>query len=536
MSIKGRIGLFVGVVITFALIIVLTAYQSISQLSTKIDETNTSGVLDTRRLANAQDAMWKLRFGIAQYVAVPDPSARKKIIDDSPKWYAIIDESLRLYQPGDHEEAKTALKTLTDVYGQYKESRPKWFELMEAGKIEEAADFRSKTLLLSGAGTVKALDNMIEVQTRKSDALALSSKSTARNAMIVICAIGAFCIFISIIFAIWITRSITQSVKKVLDSLEHIRLGDLKTRCPVSSSDEIGKLSGGLNHTAETLAGIVRQIADTALKVSSSSTQLNATAERIAVGSAETASQISTVASASEEMTGTSQSIAHNCFLAAESATKASESARSGAAVVKEAIDGMERISGQVRMAANTVESLGSRSDQIGAIVGTIEDIADQTNLLALNAAIEAARAGEQGRGFAVVADEVRALAERTTKATREIGEMIKSIQNETKEAVSTMEGGVVEVEKGTIASVKSGQALETILDQIRDVTMQVNQIATASEEQTATTREITQSIQSVNEIVHSTSKGSSEVATAASDLSRESVELQKLVGKFRFS
>jgi len=220
--------------------------------------------------------------------------------------------------------------------------------------------------------------------------------------------------------------------------------------------------------------------------------------------------------------------------LAAESSTKASDSAHSGAAVVKEAINGMERISGQVRAAAATVESLGSRSDQIGAIVGTIEDIADQTNLLALNAAIEAARAGEQGRGFAVVADEVRALAERTTKATREIGEMIKSIQNETRGAVAAMEEGVAEVEKGTIASVKSGEALEMIISQICDLTMQVNQIATASEEQTATTREITNSIHKISEIVHATSKGSSEIAEEASDLSRESVDLRKLVGQFR--
>ena len=536
MSIKGRIGIFVGVVIAFSVVVGLTAYLSISRLSSKIDETNKSGVVDTRRLAGAQDAIWKLRFGISQYLAVPDPASRKKIIDDSPKWFSIIDDNLKQYDPGKNEDAKNALKELVDVYHRYKEARPQWFQLMEAGKLDEAADFRSKTILLSGAGTVKALDNLIDVQTKKSDKLALTSQSAARNAIIAISIISAFCIFSTLLIAFWITRSITGPVQKVLESLENIRSGDLNARCTVSSNDEIGVLAGGLNQTAETLAGIIRKISETALRVSGSSNLLNATAERIAVGSGDTATQISTVAAASEEMTMTSQSIAHSCLLAAESAAKASESARSGASVVKDAIEGMERISGQVKMAASTVESLGSRSDQIGAIVGTIEDIADQTNLLALNAAIEAARAGEQGRGFAVVADEVRALAERTTKATREIGEMIKSIQSETKKAVATMEGGVAEVEKGTIASVKSGEALETILDQIRDVTTQVNQIATASEEQTATTSEITQNIQSVHQIVHTTSKGSSEVASAASDLSRESVELQHLVGQFRFS
>lgn len=535
MSIKARIGLFVGVVITFSLVLGLTAFLSINRLSARIDETSRLGVLDTRRLSSAQDAMWKLRFGISQYLAVPDPSSRKKIIEESPKWFGIIDDNLGRYESGNvNDKTKNALNSLAEVYSRYKEARPKWFELMEAGKTEEAADFRSKTILISGAGTVKALDNLIDEQTKSSDSLVLTSKAAARDAIVAIAVIGAFCIVTILIIAFWITRSIIGPVKMVLKSLESIRNGDLGVRCPVASQDEIGMLSEGLNQTAKTLTGVIRQISETASQVSESSGQLDATAGQIAVGSGETAKQISTVAAASEEMSMTSHDIARNCLLAAESSTKASDSAHSGAAVVKEAINGMERISGQVRAAAATVESLGSRSDQIGAIVGTIEDIADQTNLLALNAAIEAARAGEQGRGFAVVADEVRALAERTTKATREIGEMIKSIQNETRGAVAAMEEGVAEVEKGTIASVKSGEALEMIISQICDLTMQVNQIATASEEQTATTREITNSIHKISEIVHATSKGSSEIAEEASDLSRESVDLRKLVGQFR--
>ena len=163
-----------------------------------------------------------------------------------------------------------------------------------------------------------------------------------------------------------------------------------------------------------------------------------------------------------------------------------------------------------------------------------IEDIADQTNLLALNAAIEAARAGEQGRGFAVVADEVRALAERTTRATREIGEMIKAIQNETKGAVVAMEQGVKQVEAGTVEAAKSGVALREILEQINDVAMQVNQIATAAEEQTATTSEISQNIMTITHVVEKTANNANESATAATQLSGNADELQRLVGQFR--
>jgi methyl-accepting chemotaxis protein len=159
-----------------------------------------------------------------------------------------------------------------------------------------------------------------------------------------------------------------------------------------------------------------------------------------------------------------------------------------------------------------------------------------QTNLLALNAAIEAARAGEQGRGFAVVADEVLALAERTTRATREIGEMIKAIQVETREAVKAMEEGVREVEKGATSSQKSGEALDEILGQINDVTMQINQIATAAEEQTATTGEITSNIQQRTEVVHQTARGAEETALAAGQLSEQAQQIQSLVSRFRIA
>jgi methyl-accepting chemotaxis protein len=187
-----------------------------------------------------------------------------------------------------------------------------------------------------------------------------------------------------------------------------------------------------------------------------------------------------------------------------------------------------------VQESAHTMEELGKRSDEIGTIVGTIEDIADQTNLLALNAAIEAARAGEQGRGFAVVADEVRALAERTTRATKEIAAMIKSIQQGTNEAVAQMESSVNEVTAGISDAARSGTALKDIIEHINSITLQVNQIATAAEEQSATTQEISSNIQMITEIIRNSADGAAQSASAAHNLSGLAEELQQLVGRFR--
>ena len=204
------------------------------------------------------------------------------------------------------------------------------------------------------------------------------------------------------------------------------------------------------------------------------------------------------------------------------------------AGVVKETVLGMNEIAENVRESAATIGNLGSTSEQIGAIISTINDIADQTNLLALNAAIEAARAGEQGRGFAVVADEVRALAERTSSATREIGAIIKSVQQETSSAMKVMEAGVSRVELGTVGAAKSGSALEEILQQISSVAQQVNQIATAAEEQTATTDEIRNNIRAINDTVQGTARSAHESASSAQQLSLLAEQQQRLVGQFK--
>jgi len=284
------------------------------------------------------------------------------------------------------------------------------------------------------------------------------------------------------------------------------------------------------------LSQTITRVAQNGIEVASAANQLQATSTQMATGAEQTAAQTHTIATASEEMSATSNDIAANCQAAAANAGKVNEDAMIGVKVVEETIAVMSRIAGQVKETAAMVETLGSRSEEIGDIINTIEDIADQTNLLALNAAIEAARAGEQGRGFAVVADEVRALAERTTKATRQIAETIKNIQQETRCAVTAMEVGVQEAEQGRNEAAKSGVALQHILDQVNSLTMQVSQIATAAEEQTATTNEITNNIQQITEVVQLNANGSHESAEAASQLARLSDELRELMAQFKLA
>ena len=333
-----------------------------------------------------------------------------------------------------------------------------------------------------------------------------------------------------------LSRSILHPIASMTEVLRNIAQGegDLTQRLPITNNDEIGEACRLFNTFVEKLQGIIGQVAQTAREVTRSTAQLSATSGELAQATEEMSAKAGYLATASEEMAATITDIAQNCNLAADNSNQANTAAVTGARVVESTIAGMRRIAANTKLSASTVSSLGVCSEQIGEIVATIEDIADQTNLLALNAAIEAARAGEQGRGFAVVADEVRALAERTTTATKEIGGMIRNIQSETRKAVSVMEEGVAEVGKGTEDAAKSGEALLEIIEKINNVAMQVSQVATAAEQQNATTTEITDNILQMTRVVHGSSRGARESAEATAHLSALAGNMQRLMLQFK--
>ena len=334
--------------------------------------------------------------------------------------------------------------------------------------------------------------------------------------------------------SLFLSGIIVKPLVKGMELAEAIAAGDLTKTIDVKSNDEIGKLSAALNKMAESLNGVVSRISDAANHIASASEEISASTEQMAKGAEDQTKQTDQVATAVEEMSATVLEVAKNSNEASGSARKASDVAKTGGEVVQQTIEGMNRISASVMESARTIEALGKSSDEIGEIIAVIDDIADQTNLLALNAAIEAARAGEQGRGFAVVADEVRKLAERTTKATKEIAAMIKTIQADTKGAVQSMTAGTEEVESGVELANEAGRALDQIVEVVGNVTDMIQQIATAAEEQSAAAEEISTNVEAVATITKETAAGAKQSSIATQELTQLAVDLQKMVGQFK--
>ena len=458
------------------------------------------------------------------------PELRKELLDDAATCEKIADT------PKEKELALASSKAFEGLIQLFENQLLPLLKADTAGTRMEEVRTIDKEIDVLRIVAQKNLQEMSEMISKESEVADQEFDTKINSAIIKALIIGLIGILLQAGLATWLMRTIMKPVDSLRIMLMDISQGegDLTKRLDDTTKDELAEISKYFNLFIEKLHRIISQISSTSTQVASASTQLQATAEHIATGAEEVAAQAGTVATAGEEMSATSGDIAQNCQMAAEGAQRASQAASDGADVARHTIDGIRSRGEKTRENAVIIESLGTRSDQIGAIVATIEDIADQTNLLALNAAIEAARAGEQGRGFAVVADEVRNLATRTTNATKEIGGMIRAIQTETKQAIASMEEGVKGTERGVIEAAQMETSLNNILQQVNDVAMQVNQIATAAEEQTATTSEISSNMLQITEVVQQTSQGAHESATAAAKLNGNAEELQRLVHQFK--
>ncbi len=331
-----------------------------------------------------------------------------------------------------------------------------------------------------------------------------------------------------------ILNSVVAPIDEADKVLSEMASGNFTARMQGDYKGGYLRIKENVNKVSVSMNEALSKVANTATELANSASEISAGTEEMAAGANEQNMQTADVASAIEEMTRTIIENTRNATAAATASSEAGENAKKGGQVLGETINGINRIADVVVKSAETIQGLGKRSNQIGEIIKVINDIADQTNLLALNAAIEAARAGEQGRGFAVVADEVRKLAERTTSATKEIQTMIQHIQKETAAAIEGIEQGTIEVEKGKKLAGNAELALNEIItnsDEIADV---INQLAAASEEQSATSEQISTNIEGISNVTQQSAQSTQQINHAAENLYRLTANMQELLDLFK--
>ena len=520
--------------LALALAVGASGYSGVSQVQSGIQEIYlTSSAL--RNHLEADMMRHALKGDVQAALLARNDKDKDRVLAD------LADHSNRFRQ---YLAKNNALPLSAEVKAQLQEAQPVLEEYIKSAEVIVDIAFKNRAtgqaqldaflvVFNDLDGRLSKLSDELQDSAKRSETRGQATVGASHASIMTICSVS---LLVLILLGGWISRSIVSTIQPLIESLQRMAQGDLSHRIDARGQDEIAEVGRFFNVSADKLRELIAQLADTAQRVAGASEEISSSATSQAQGAESQKDETRQVATAMQEMSATVTQVAEHAHKAAGAARQAADTARQGGKIVEETLTKMRAIAGSVGQTARQVQELGSRSDQIGEIIGVIDEIAGQTNLLALNAAIEAARAGEQGRGFAVVADEVRKLAERTSKATKEIAQMIKSIQLETKNAVKAMQEGTTQVEQGLVTTAQAGAALDEIIQMAQQVGEMVVHIATAAQQQSGATEEVSGNMEQISRISQDTAAGAQQTAKACQDLSGLALDLQSMVGQFKLT
>jgi methyl-accepting chemotaxis protein len=496
-----------------------TANTLINDLNTRVQQLPPSDQRfeQFQAITDAREAFLLARYEVRGYTATTNADTEQKAVAQLDAAIA----SLKQLNVHFADVEPDALRRLETALGNYRSA-------LQAYKTasNEVVQAR-KEMTEEGAAIVSLSDALYQIQLDRRDA----ESAKARTLQLVSTLLA---LLVGVIAAVIITRQITGPLRDTLAVVDRIASGDLTHDVRVTRRDELGVLQQGIARMGVTLRDLISGIRDGVTQIASAAEELSAVTEQTSAGVNSQKVETDQVATAMHEMTATVQEVARNAEHASQAAAAADGEAREGDKVVGEAIAQIERLASEVVRSTEAMSVLQQESDKIGSVMDVIKAVAEQTNLLALNAAIEAARAGEAGRGFAVVADEVRGLAQRTQKSTEEIEGLVAGLQNGTQQVAMVMNNSRVLTDSSVALTRKAGASLESITRTVSNIQSMNQQIAAAAEQQSAVAEEISRSIINVRDVSEQTAAASDETAASSIELARLGNQLQAMVSHFR--
>jgi methyl-accepting chemotaxis protein len=521
----GALMLFLGV---FAL-------NQMSKIRAAAEDITLSSVPSIRALDEFTQLTLRLRVLSYRLLTNRRPDAQQKTLETIEQRNQQIRTAQGIYEKLiDSSEERAAYDEYVRLLAQYHQIEERMKSMSRANQVDELRELLNSELLSNAEQINAVLARLADINNKMALATNQQAKDQYNLAFDLVVGLLVIATTLTLLFAWLLTRSITLPIAQALDAAEEIAEGNLTRPIKVDGDDEAGRLLAAMAKMQDKLRDTLQRIAGSATQLASAAEELNAVTDESARGLTQQNNEIEQAATAVNEMTSAVEEVARNAVSTSEASRNATTSAGDGRDLVQETVSAIERMSGDVQATATLIGDLANESRDIGKVLDVIRGLADQTNLLALNAAIEAARAGEAGRGFAVVADEVRALAHRTQQSTSEIERMIGSIQAGTEHAVDSMRNSTERAESTLSIAKGAGMSLDTINTAIAEINERNLVIASAAEEQAQVAREVDRNLVNIRDLSVQSATGAGQTSAASSELSRLAVDLNGMVGRFR--
>ncbi|KDD70674.1 methyl-accepting chemotaxis protein [Pseudomonas sp. BT76 TE3572] len=430
-------------------------------------------------------------------------------------------------------EEAALYKTFTATLDSYMQAQTQMLELSRQNKLDEMRTLIN-TRIKDGTDQMgEQLNKLVALNNSDAKAASAAAGELYRSAITGIIAVAVIAALMTVLLAWLLTRSIVTPLNRALLAAQTIAGGNLTHVIEVDGKDEPARLLGALSTMQASLRKTIEQIAGSATQLGAAAEELSTVTQEASRGLQQQTNEIEQAATAVNEMTAAVEEVARNAVSTSEASNQSTQAAREGRDRVVETVGAIQTMTHDVQNTSVMIEGLATQGRDIGKVLDVIRAIAEQTNLLALNAAIEAARAGEAGRGFAVVADEVRALAHRTAQSTQEIEKMVAGIQNGTGHAVASMQQSNQRTQSTLEMARAAGVALEQITQSIQLINERNLVIASASEEQAQVSREVDRNLVNIRDLATQSAAGANQTSAATHELSRLAVDLNAMVARF---